>query len=134
MVPFYKMMTRQRIRNYCLKDLVTFWMTKLQKSWICCLEQLGSIILNQKNKYEVVMDLRKNQSNGTRLFHKNTYGRTMSFKCTISVYCFKRIVILQKMTHLPPFSALYELSSKSSQIITFIYSFMPVIKHNSRKL
>ena len=50
LVLFIKMMTRQRIRaNYCLKDLVTFyWMTKIQKIWICCLKQLGSILLNEK--------------------------------------------------------------------------------------
>ena len=43
-------------------------------------------------------------------------------------------VFFQKMTHLPPFSALYELSSKSSQINTFNHSFMPVTKYNSRKI
>ena len=56
LVPFSKMI-RQRIKtNYCLKDLVTFWMTKAQKIWICCLKQLGSILLNRKNKYEILMD------------------------------------------------------------------------------
>ena len=49
LVPFSKMMVRQRIRtNYCLKDFVTFWMTKTQKTWICCLKQLGCILLNNK--------------------------------------------------------------------------------------
>ena len=43
-------------------------------------------------------------------------------------------VFFQKTTHLPPFSALYKLSSKSSQINTFNHSFMPVTKYNSRKI
>ena len=33
------------------------------------------------------------------------------------------------MTHLPLFYALYELSYKSPQVITFIHPFMPVIKY-----
>ena len=49
LVSFSKAMVRQRIKtNYCLKDLVTVWMTKTQKTWICCLKQLGSILLNKK--------------------------------------------------------------------------------------
>ena len=75
-------MVRQRIRtNYCLKNLVTVWMTKRQKISICCLkQQSGSILLDKKNEYEVLMDplfLRvklsgKKQSNETRLFYKKT--------------------------------------------------------------
>ena len=38
----------------------------------------------------------KKQSNEARLFYKNTYGRRMWFKCTISMYYFKRIDILSK--------------------------------------
>ena len=104
MIPFTKMMVRQRIRtNYCLKDLLTVWMTKAQKIWIRCLKQLGRILLNKKKVWSINGPLfltvklsGKKQSNETRLFYKNTYGRRMWFKCTISMYYFKRIGILSK--------------------------------------
>ena len=37
---------------------------------------------------------RKKQSNETRLSYKNTYGKRIWFKCTISMYYFKRIGII----------------------------------------
>ena len=103
-------MTREIIRtNYCLEDLVIFWMTKTQKIWICCLKQIGFILTNEKTKYEVVMDptsdsktIRKKQNNETRLFYKNTCGRTVWFKCTISMYYFKRTGIFSNNDPLTP--------------------------------
>ena len=98
-------MVRQRIRtNYCLKDLVTVWMTKTQKIWICCLKQPGSILLNKKKQiwsinepiFLTVKLSGKKQSNETRLFCKDTYGKRMWFKCAIPMYYFKRIGILSK--------------------------------------
>ena len=97
-------MVRQRIRNYCLKGLVTVWMTKTQKIWICCLKQPGSILLNKKKQvwslngplFLTVKLSGKKQSNETRFFYKDTYGIRMWFKCTISMYYFKRIGILSK--------------------------------------
>ena len=96
----------QRIRTiYCFKDLIIFWMTRTQKIWICCLKQLGSILLNKKNKYELLMHpyfltvklaRKKAKQWNKTFFYQNTYGRRMWFKYTISMYYFKRIGILSK--------------------------------------
>ena len=73
------------------------------------MKQIGSILLNKKNKYEVLMDpisdsksIRKKQSNETRFFYENTYGRTIWFKCAISRYYFKIIGILSKNAQFTP--------------------------------
>ena len=46
----------------------------------------------------------------------------------------EQLLFPKKMLYLPPFSKLNELFYKSSQIITFIHSFMPAIKYNSRRI
>ena len=53
-------MTRQKIITiYCFNDLITFYSIRKQtnKKRLCCLKQLGSILLNEKKKkYEAAMD------------------------------------------------------------------------------
>ena len=81
-------MTRQKIITiYCLKDFRTFYSIRKQtnKKRLCYLKQLGSILLNEKKRnmkqqWTLLSDSKTitiKQSNESKIFYKNTYGKTI---------------------------------------------------------
>ena len=86
-------------------------MTKAQKIWICCLKQLGYILLNKKKQVWSINGpaflTGKKQSNETRLFIRIPMEEECDLNAQFLHIILRKYVFFQKMLCLSPFSASY---------------------------